>query len=169
MFIEYTTVINGKDEKKSLYNYICRWSISRKSFTWTTFTREANAIYLLIKTLPFYLADMVVILRSDLLTLKRFFQGKSLNAKVSICGIELSDYRITFEIIKSIKNKQSDTLSCLINFDFTEIIAPKKFCHFCIESLPDIDIRADRLTAVTLASIETKGNENVTTDHDKVN
>ena len=50
---------------------------------WAALTKEAYAIYMLIKKLTYYLEDAEITLRSDHLPLKRFLQRNTLNTKVN--------------------------------------------------------------------------------------
>ena len=81
---------------------------------WATLTKEAYAIYMSIKKLPYYLQDADIILRSDHLPLKKFLSKNTLNTKVNNWAVEISPYRIQFEYIKGIKNTLVDTMSRLI-------------------------------------------------------
>ena len=81
---------------------------------WATLTKEAYAIYMSVKKLPYYLQDADIISRSDHLPLKKFLSKNTLNTKVNNWAIEISPYRIQFEYIKGIKNTLADTMSRLI-------------------------------------------------------
>ena len=81
---------------------------------WVTLTKEAYAIYMLIKKLDYYLQDADIILRSDHLPLKKFLEKKTLNSKVNNWAVEISPYKIKFEYIKGIKNTLANTMSRLI-------------------------------------------------------
>ena len=81
---------------------------------WATLTKEAYAIYMSVKKLPYYLQDADIVLRSDHLPLKKFLSKNTLNTKVNNWAIEISPYRIQFEYIKGIKNTLADTMSRLI-------------------------------------------------------
>ena len=81
---------------------------------WATLTKEAYAIYMSVKKLPYYLQDADIILRSDHLPLKKFLSKNTLNTKVNNWAVEISPYRIQFEYIKGIKNTLADTMSRLI-------------------------------------------------------
>ena len=70
---------------------------------WACLTKEANAIYMSIKKLTYYLEDADVTLRSDHLPLKKFLAKNTLNSKVNNWAIEISPFRITFKYIKGIK------------------------------------------------------------------
>ena len=84
---------------------------------WVALTKEAYAIYMLIKKLTYYLEDAEITLRSDHLPLKRFLQRNTLNTKVNNWAVEISPFKITFEYIKGIKNTLVDTMSRLIALD----------------------------------------------------
>ena len=81
---------------------------------WVIPTKQAYAIYISVKKLPYYLQDADIILRSDHLPLKKFLSKNTLNTKVNNWAIEISPYRIQFEYIKGIKNTLADTMSRLI-------------------------------------------------------
>ena len=67
---------------------------------WATLTKEAYAIYISVKKLNYYLEDADIILRSDHLPLKKFWEKNTLNTKVNNLAIEISPYKIQFEYIK---------------------------------------------------------------------
>ena len=70
-----------------------------------------------VRKLSFYLDDAEITLRSDYLPLKRFLEKNSLNLKVNNWAVEIEQYQIKFEYIKSIKNTLADTMSRLIVID----------------------------------------------------
>ena len=70
---------------------------------WATLTKEAYAIYMSVKKLNYYLEDADIILRSDHLPLKKFLEKNTLNTKVNNWAIEISPYRIQFNISRVLK------------------------------------------------------------------
>ena len=84
---------------------------------WAALTKEAYAIYMLLRKLTYYLEDAEITLRSDHLPLKRFSQRNTLNTKVNNWVVEISLFKITFKYIKGIKNTLADTMSRLIALD----------------------------------------------------
>ena len=84
---------------------------------WAALTKEAYAIYKLVKKLSFYLDSAQITLRSDHLPLKKFLEENTMNAKVNNWAVELESQNINFEFIAGTKNVLADTLSRLIEFD----------------------------------------------------
>ena len=112
---EYTHVIEGK-EKKVLHPITCMSGLFKGSqLNWACLTKEAYAIYMLVKKLTYYLVDANITLRSEHLPFKKFLAKNTLNFKVNNLAIGVSSFRITFEYIKGIKNTLADAMSRLIN------------------------------------------------------
>ena len=63
---------------------------------WAALTKEAYAIYMLIKKLTYYLEDAEITLRSDHLPLKRFLQQNTLNSKVNNWAVEIFTFQNHF-------------------------------------------------------------------------
>ena len=61
---------------------------------WAALTKEAYAIYMLVKKLSFYLDSAQVTLRSDHLPLKKFLKKNTMNTKVNNWAIELESQNI---------------------------------------------------------------------------
>ena len=72
--------------------------------------KEAYAIFLSVKKLSFSLVVTSITLRSDHLSLMKFHQRMTLNAKVNIRGVKLSDYNILLKFLKGVKNILADTV-----------------------------------------------------------
>ena len=71
---------------------------SRGQLNWAALTKEAFAIYSSIKKLSYYLKDADIVMRSDHLPLKKFLHKNTLNTKVNNWAVEISPYRIQFDI-----------------------------------------------------------------------
>ena len=101
---EYEHEIKGKIRK--IYHPIRYASdlFKGSQINLATLTKEAYAIYMSVKKLDYYLQDANIILRSDHLPLKKFFEKKTLNSKVNNLAVEISQYKIEFEYIKGIRN-----------------------------------------------------------------
>ena len=84
---------------------------------WAALSKEAYAIYMLVKKLSFYLDSAQVTLRSDHFPLKKFLEKNTMNAKVNNRAVELESGNINFEFIAGTKNVLADTLSRLIELD----------------------------------------------------
>ena len=84
---------------------------------WAVLTKEAYAMYMLVKKLSFYLDLARITVRSDHLPLKRFLEKNTLNAKVNNWAVELESQKIDFVFIQGTKNVLADTLSRLIEID----------------------------------------------------
>ena len=92
---EYDYEIEGKI--KQIYHPITYASglFKGSQINWATLTKEAYAIYMSVKR--YYLQDVEIILRRDLLPLRKFLEKKTLNAKVNNWAVEISPYKIKFE------------------------------------------------------------------------
>ena len=127
---------------------------------WARLTKEAHAIYISIKKLPYYLEDADVTLRSDHLPLKKFLAKNTLNSKVNNWAIEISLFRITFEYIKGIKNTLADTMSRLIEIDPQVQQEPEpegyEFGYYIFDNLPNIEVTDIESTLNSITDIETK-------------
>ena len=84
---------------------------------WATLTKEAYAIYMLVKKLSFYIDTAKITVKSDHPPLKKFLEKNTLNSKVNNWAVELESQNITFEYIPGIQNTLADTLSRLIEMD----------------------------------------------------
>ena len=109
---------------------------------WATLTKEANAIYMSVKKLSFYIDTAKITLKSDHLPLKKFLEKNTLNSKVNNWAVELESQNITFEYIPEIRNTLADTLSRLIKMDENIKLQPeeegKEFRYFPFEELPPV-------------------------------
>ena len=127
---------------------------------WTCLTKEANAIYMSIKKLTYYLEDADVTLRSDHLPLKKFLAKNTLNSKVNNWAIEILPFRITFEYIKGIKNTLADTISRLREKDPQVQQEPEpegyEFGYYTFDNLPNIEVTNIESTLNSITDIETK-------------
>ena len=74
-----------------------------------TLTKEAQAIYMSVKKLIFYINTAKITVKSDHLPLKKFLEKNTLNSKVNNWAVELESQNITFEYIPRIQNTLADT------------------------------------------------------------
>ena len=127
-------------------------------------TKEAYAIYMLIKKLAYYLEDADITLRSDHLPLKKFLAKNTLNAKVNNWAIEISPFHITFEYIKGIKNTLADTMSRLINIDpqVQQDSEPEgyEFGYYTFDTLPMLEVSNIETTQDTTVCVNDNNNVN---------
>ena len=84
---------------------------------WAALTKKAFAIYMSVKKLSFYLTDADVLLKSDLLPLKKFLQKNTLNNKVNNWAMEFETFNIRFKHVSGKANILADTLSHLVDID----------------------------------------------------
>ena len=108
-----TQSIDGTDHPVAYTSGLFRGS----QLNWAALTKEAYAIYMLVKKLSFYLDSAQITLRSDQLPLKKFLEKNTMNAKVNNWVVELESQNINFEFIAGTKNVLADTLSRLIELD----------------------------------------------------
>ena len=79
----YDHIMEGK-ERKILYPIMYISRLFRGSqLSWAALTKEAYAIYMSVKKLPFYLDDANITLRSDHLPLAIFREEYSYKSKVN--------------------------------------------------------------------------------------
>ena len=104
---------NGTDHPITYVSGLFRGS----QLNWATLTKEAYAIYMLVKKLSFYIDTAKITVKSDHLPLKKFLEKNTLNSKVNNWAVELESQNITFEYIPGIRNTLADTLSRLIEMD----------------------------------------------------
>ena len=109
---------------------------------WAALTKQAYAIYMSAGRLSFYLTNADVLIRSDHLTLKKFLNKNTMNAKVNNWAVELKTYNLKFEYIQGIKNDLANTLSRLIQLD-PDVELPteqpgQKFGYNFFEDLPPV-------------------------------
>ena len=138
----HTTDIDGKsvttDHPVAFVSGLLRGS----QLDWAALMKEVFAIYMSVKKLSFYLDQSQIILRSDHLPLKRFFQKNTLNSKVNNWAMELESFNIKFEYIQGSKNVLADTLSRLIDINEDTWLPPEEqgyeFGYAVFEDLPKI-------------------------------
>ena len=113
----HTTTTDGKttttDHPIAFVSRLIRGS----QLNWAAPTKEAFAIYMLVKKLSFYLTDAQILLRSNHKPLAKFLLKNMLNAKVNNWAMELEAFNIQFNYIKGSNNILADTLSRLIAID----------------------------------------------------
>ena len=128
---------------------------------WACLTKEAYAIYMLIKKLAYYLEDADITLRSDHLPLRKFLAKNTLNSKVNNWAIEILPFHITFEYIKGIKNTLADTMSRLIDIDLKvqQESEPEgyEFGYYTFDTLPVLEV----------SNVETSSNTTLHVDDTK--
>ena len=111
---------------------------------WAALTKEANAIYMSVKKLSFYLTDAEITLQSDHLPLKHFLLKNMLNSKVNNWAVELETFNITFDHISGVQNTLADTLSRLVKVDPDIQSEPEQegyeFGYSCFEELLPIEV-----------------------------
>ena len=109
---------------------------------WATLTKEAYAIYMLVKKISFYINTAKITVNSNHLPLKKFLEKNTLNSKVNNWAVGLESQNITFEYIPGIWNTLADTLSRLIEMDENINLQPeeegKEFGYFPFEELPPV-------------------------------
>ena len=92
-----------------------------------------------VRKLTFYTTGHNVKVKSDHLSLKKFLEKKTLNAKVNNCVAELEQFKIELDCISGVKNTLADSLSRLL--DMTSDAEPtqephgKEFGVACFEEL----------------------------------
>ena len=82
---------------------------------WVTLIKEAYTIYMSVRKLTFYITGHNVKVKSDHLPLKKFFEKKTLNAKVNNWAVELEQLEIELDWISGVKNTLADSLSRLLD------------------------------------------------------
>ena len=111
---------------------------------WACLTKEAYAIYMLIKKLAYYLEDADITLRSDHLPLRKFLAKNTLNSKVNNWAIKISPFHITFEYIKGIKNTLANTMSRLVDIDLQAQPESEpegyEFGYYTFDTLPTLEV-----------------------------
>ena len=89
--------------------------------------------------LSFYITDAEVTIKCDHLSLKKFLQKQTLNAKVNNWAMELEQFNLKLEWIQGAKNTLADSLSRLLEVDPEGKLKPEKegyeFGTFCFEEL----------------------------------
>ena len=74
-----TQPIDGTDHQVAYTSRLFKGS----QLNWASLTKEAYAIYMSVKKLSFYLDSAQITLRSDHLSLKKFLEKNTMNAKVN--------------------------------------------------------------------------------------
>ena len=91
--------------------------------------------------MSFYLTDVDILLKSDHLPLKKFFQKNTLNNKVNNGAMELEAF-IRFKHVSGKANILVDTLSHLVDIDPDARLDPEnarwEFGYYVFESLPKL-------------------------------
>ena len=80
-----------------------------------------------VRKLTFYITGHKIKVKSDHLSLKKFLEKKTLNAKVNNWAVELEQFKIELDWISGIKNTLMDSLSRLL--DMTPKAEPTQEPH----------------------------------------
>ena len=113
---EYEHEFDGKERKRLHPITYVSGLFKGSQLNWATLTKEAYAIYIVVRKLDHYIQDAEVTVRSDQLPFKTFLHQNTLNTKVNNWAIDITSRcrKIQFEYIKGIKNTLADTMSRLI-------------------------------------------------------
>ena len=115
-------------------------------------TKEAYAIYMVVRQLSFYITDANVFVRSDYLPLKKFLQKQTMNSKVNNWAVELEQYNLKLDWIPGSKNLLADSLSSLMDMvpDAKQKEEPdgQEFGNFCFENLKPAEVLEVAVTDV---------------------
>ena len=111
---------------------------------WAALTKEAYAIYMLIRQLIFYLSDADVTIKCDHLPLKKFLTKQTLNSKVNNWAVELEQFNLKLDWIMGSKNTLVDTLSRLLDVCPEAKLEPElpgeEFGCYCFEEMKPIQV-----------------------------
>ena len=131
-----------RDEKGKIKNHpICYVSgqFRRNQLNWAAFMKEAYAIYMLVRKLSFYVTDAEVIIKCDLLPLKKFPNKQTMNFKVNNWAVELEQFKLCLDCIPGSWNLLANSLSHLLDVDpdarQTGEAEGHKFGSYCFEEL----------------------------------
>ena len=141
------TAKGGASQKKTIIHHPVSYisGLFRGSqLNWAALTKEAYAIYMLVRKLSFYLTNTDVLFRSDHPPLKKFLRQNTMNTKVNNWAVELKSYNLKFEYIEGIKNTLADTLSRLLEID-PDVVLPAEppgteFGYNFFEELPPVEV-----------------------------
>ena len=137
---EHTSVVDGKVVTANHPVSFVSGMFHSSQLNWAAMTKEAYAIYMIVKKSTFYLTGQEVTLRSDHLPLKKFLNHKTLNNTVDNWAVEIESFKIKFVHIAGKDNVLADTLSRLINIDPDVEQEPElkdyKFGHYTFETFP---------------------------------
>ena len=106
-----------EDDKWRLKNHpICYVSsqFQGSQLNWAALTKEAYAIYMMIRVLVFYTADTDVTIKCNHLPLKKFLMKQTLNLNVNNWVVELEQFNLKMDWIIRSKNTLADSLSRLL-------------------------------------------------------
>ena len=161
---EKTHDMEGK-EVKILHPITYMSGLFRDSqMNWACLTKDAFAIYMLIKKLTYYLEDADITLRSDQLPLTHFLAKNTLNAKANNWAIKILPFHITFKYIKGIKNTLADTMSRLINIDpqVQQESEPEgyEFGYYTFDTLPALEVSNVETSSNTTLPVDDTENSN---------
>ena len=137
---EHTSVIDGKEVTTNHPVSFVSGMFHGSQLNWAAMTKEAYAIYMMVKKSTFYLTGQEITLRSDHLPLKKFLNHKTLNNTVDNWAVEIESFKIKFVHIAGKDNVLRDTLSRLIDIDPDVMLKPElrdyEFGHYAFETLP---------------------------------
>ena len=146
------------DKGKSKNHPICYISgqFRGSQLNWAALTKEAYAIYMVVRRLSFYMTDADVTIKSDHLPLKKFLNKQTMNSKVNNWAVELEQFRLHLEWIPGSQNLIADSLSHLIDMvpdaQQPEEIKDHEFGSYCFKELEPAKI----LETVSTEVIETQ-------------
>ena len=106
-----------EDNRVTKYHPVCYVSglFRGSQLNWAALTKEAYAIYMAVRKLTFYITGHNIKVKSNHLLLKKFFEKKTLNAKVNNWAVELEQFKIELDWISGVKNSLTDSLSRLLD------------------------------------------------------
>jgi hypothetical protein len=107
--LESEDILPGESKEEPIY-YLSH-SLSKAQRKWSTFEREAYAVYYSIKKLNFYLENTEFIVRTDHKPLEILRTKEIQNKKVQNWAMNLQGYNFTIEHIPGKENKCADLLS----------------------------------------------------------
>ena len=137
---EHTSVIDGREVTTNHPVSFFSGMFYGSQLNWAAVTKEVYAIYMTVKKSTFYLTGQEIMLRSDHLPLKKFFNHKTLNNTVDNSAVEIESFKIKFVHISGKDNVLTDTLSRLIDIDPDVVQEPElkdyEFGCYAFETLP---------------------------------
>ena len=153
---KHTADVNGKqittDHPVAFVSGLFRGS----QLNWAALTKEAFAIYMSVKKLSFYLADVQILLRSDHKPLEKFLLKNTLNSKVNNWAMGLEAFDIQFDYIKGQNNVLADTLSHLVDINPDTPLTPEgqgyEFGYAIFEEFPKVKTKTYEVNEVIVGT-----------------
>ena len=137
---EHTSVFHGKETTTKHPVVYVSGLFHGSQLNWAAMTKEAYAIYMMVKKSTFYITGHDVTLRSDNLPLNKFLKQMTLNNTVNNWAMEIKSFKIKFVHIAGKDNVLADTLSRLIDIDPDVELQPElkgyEFHRYAFETLP---------------------------------